>query len=150
MNAEELLQNRRDFIYHHWVKMSYISDEFENHPSREWLNEHCVVKDIASEIPDDIRIVSEREPECIEMFRDFKTAQLNHDTLEYIDIGHVWDFVEWDYELDVEKPCGPYDGFDECLTGAIEYARENDLAILRYTSITSFDNLRYRSLSELD
>jgi len=52
--------------------------------------------------------------------------------------------------MNVEDTCGPYDGFKECIECAVEYARENNLAILKHTSITSFDNLRYRPLSDLD
>lgn len=56
----------------------------------------------------------------------------------------------WDNNMNVEDTCGPYDGFKECIECAVEYARENNLAILKHTSITSFDNLRYRPLSDLD
>jgi len=150
MNADELINEKRDDIFSHWSTIKSADDNYEDHPSREWLDEHCVVKNIASEIPGDVEIVDKREKESIELFRDFEIQQLNNDTLEYIDIGRAWDFVTWGDANNVDKSCGPYDGFDECLQHAIEYARENDLAILQYTSITSFDNLRYRSLSDLD
>jgi len=149
MNAQELINNKRERIYRHWLKMSYVTDTYEEHPDRDWLDEHCVIKNIASELPEDVQIVQEREAGCIELFRDFETAQLNHDTLEYIEIGHVCDFVEWDDENTVKQSNGPYDGFKECLDYAVEYAEENNLAILQYTSITSFDNQQYRSMSNL-
>jgi len=57
MNAEELIIEKRDRIDDHWMKMEFISERFENHPNREWLDEHCVVKDIASEIPDDVEMI---------------------------------------------------------------------------------------------
>lgn len=150
MNAEELIIEKRDSIFEHWSTIKSVDENYESHPSREWLGEHCVIQDIASEIPDDVETVDEREPVCLELFRDFEIQQLNHETLEYIDIGQAWDFVIWDGDMNVETTHGPFDGVGECLERAIEYAREYDLAVLQYTSITSFDNLRYRSLSDLD
>ncbi len=146
MNAEELITEKRDEIFNHWSTIKSTDDNYEDHPSREWLDEHCVITDIASEIPGDVKIVDKRVSDCIELFRDFEIQQLNHDTLEYIDIGHAWDFVEWDGELTVEQSYGPYDGFEQCLEHAVDHAIENNLTILQYTSIISFDNLRYRSL----
>jgi len=35
MNPEELLNQKRDEIFDHWTRMKNISDEFENHPSRQ-------------------------------------------------------------------------------------------------------------------
>ena len=150
MNAEELINEKRDDIFEHWSTIKSADENYENHPSRDWLDENCVIKDIVSEIPSDVATLSERKENCIELFRDFEIQQINHDTMEYIDIGQAWDFVTWDDEQTVENTHGPYGGFDECVESAIEYARENDLAILQYTSITSFDNLRYRSLSDLE
>jgi len=149
MNPEELLNQKREEIFDHWSQMKYINDKFENHPSRQWLYDHCNIENIADDLPDDVEAVDERESGCIELFRDFEMVQLNHDTLEYIEIGHVWDFVEWDNENTVRQSHGPYDGFNECLDYAVEYAKENNLAILQYTSITSFDNQQYRSMSNL-
>jgi len=149
MNAEELIIEKRDSIFDHWSTIKSADENYKSHPSREWLDEHCVIQDIASEVPDDVKTVDKREPICLELFRDFEIQQLNHDTLEYIDIGHAWDFVEWDDENTVKQSHGPYDGFSECLNYAVEYAEENNLPILQYTSITSFDNQQYRSMSNL-
>jgi len=150
MNAHDLLENKRERIYRHWLEMSYVTDTYEDHPSREWLDEHCVIKSIVSELPDDVDTVRAREAGCIELFHDFQTVQLNHDTMEPIELGHVWDFVTWEDSNNVDECCGPYDGLNECIEYAIEFSRENDLSILKFTSIASFDNLQYRSLADLD
>jgi len=61
MNPEELLNQKRDEIFDHWNKIKSADENYENHPSREWLDEHCVIKNIASELPEDVQIVQERE-----------------------------------------------------------------------------------------
>ena len=145
MNAEELIETKRNRIEDHWHKMEFINESFEDHPDRDWLDKHCVIKNISDEIPAKIETIEEREGRCIELFRDFETSQLTPEG-DKIAVGEVWEFVEWEDKNNTEMVSGAHDGFQNCMEYAIEYAKKQELPVVQYTSITSFDNLRYRSL----
>jgi hypothetical protein len=58
MNRDvDLLDEKRDSIYQMWVKCENLNDIYENHHSREWLDNHCMVRDLSEMIPDDIDVV---------------------------------------------------------------------------------------------
>jgi len=141
--AINLLDNKRDSIYHMWIKCESVGDIKDSHYSRKWLDKHCRIRDLATEIPEDVDIVSERESGCIELFQDFDTTNYNQDTDERIPIGEAWNYTTWVAD-DCDGGYGSFKGLDTALTHAIQHAREMDRPIVRYSSITLFDNITYR------
>jgi hypothetical protein len=144
MNRDvDLLDEKRDSIYQMWVKCENLNDIYENHHSREWLDNHCMVRDLSEMIPDDIDVLEERDSGCIELFQDFDSTHHDQNTGERIAIGEAWDYTTW-----VGEGCdggyGSFEGLDTALTHAIQHAREMDRPIVRYSSITLFDNITYR------
>lgn len=138
------LGKKKKQIWKNWREFSKVDERYENHPSKEWLNNKFKIRNVTKVVPSDINLLNERKVNSIELIQDFEILHKTPDDGEYIPLGEAWEFVVWDSMDEVRERHGIYSSLNSALKAAVNHAREHNRPLVRYTSIAMFNNMDFR------